>query len=326
MRRFCVVVFFIIPLLSFAQQRNTLYNNYINQYYDIAIKQQTEHKIPASIILAQGLLESGAGQSHLAQKANNHFGIKCHDWEGKKIYHDDDKKNECFRRYDKVLDSYEDHSAFLVNRQRYSSLFQLDPTDYKGWAHGLKQAGYATDPRYANKLIAIIEEYELHRFDLMAADNITEYKKEKKTKSETTKERKKRERNRSIKNKNDNSSVIIDAFAVHRVEKNNGVKYVIARQGDTFGSIADEFSLKESKLLSHNDALEGSEPAVGEKVYIQRKKNKAAKGLERHTIKTGESFYTISQQYGIKLVDLYKINGFPYDQRAEIGKTIKIRP
>ena len=159
-----VFIFLITGLVSIAQNRNQAYLSYIDQYYKLAIKQQKEHNIPASIVLAQGLLESGAGLSDFAKQSNNHFGIKCNnDWTGATIYHDDDSKGECFRKYDKVLDSYEDHALFLKNRQRYAFLFYLSSSDYEGWAHGLKKAGYATDPTYAFKLISIIEDYNLHR-------------------------------------------------------------------------------------------------------------------------------------------------------------------
>ena len=148
-----------------AQRRNTLYNKYIKEYAPLAIEQMDKYKIPASITLAQGLLESGAGRSVLARKSNNHFGIKCHGWPGGKVYHDDDEKGECFRAYRKVEDSYEDHSQFLKNGPRYAFLFKLKITDYKGWAKGLKKAGYATDRSYANRLITIIEDYELYKYD-----------------------------------------------------------------------------------------------------------------------------------------------------------------
>ncbi|MBP8023376.1 MAG: glucosaminidase domain-containing protein, partial [Paludibacter sp.] len=146
-----LLAFIFSTILStlFAQSKSQAYINYVQNYYKLAMIQQKEHGIPASITLAQGLLESGAGMSELARKSNNHFGIKCHDWSGEKTYHDDDERGECFRKYDKVLDSYEDHSAFLKNRTRYAFLFELSPTDYQAWAHGLKKAGYATDPSYA---------------------------------------------------------------------------------------------------------------------------------------------------------------------------------
>ncbi|WP_400081246.1 glucosaminidase domain-containing protein [Winogradskyella sp. R77965] len=138
---------------------------YIDLYSDIAKNNMRTHKIPASITLAQGILESGSGKGRLAQKANNHFGIKCHGWKGAKIYHDDDRSQECFRKYRKAKTSYEDHSEFLTGRRRYASLFKLKPDDYKGWAKGLRAAGYATDRKYPQKLISLIERYQLYEYD-----------------------------------------------------------------------------------------------------------------------------------------------------------------
>ena len=141
-------------------------NRYIKLYAPIARKQMKVYKIPASITMAQGILESGHGESTLATKGNNHFGIKCHkEWKGKKIFHDDDKEDECFRSYRNPVKSYKDHSLFLVNRDRYRFLFDLNKKDYKSWAEGLKKAGYATDPEYAKKLISLIERFNLTRFD-----------------------------------------------------------------------------------------------------------------------------------------------------------------
>ena len=164
--KWMLVIMSLCLTTSLHAQRKNTYNAYIKQYAPMAIEQMQKYKIPASITLAQGLLESGAGRSELALKSNNHFGIKCHDsWRGKKTYHDDDAKGECFRVYKSVADSYEDHSQFLSGRTRYASLFKLQITDYKAWARGLKKAGYATDPSYANRLISIIEDYELYKYD-----------------------------------------------------------------------------------------------------------------------------------------------------------------
>lgn len=294
------LLFFLSTLSLFAQHGNTHYHNYINNYYKTALKQQSKHNIPASIILAQGLLESGAGRSELATKANNHFGIKCHDWTGKKVYHDDDRKNECFRKYGHAQESFEDHSAFLVNRSRYASLFALSPTDYKKWAHGLKAAGYATDPTYAYKLISIIEEYELHRFDLMATNEVD--------------------------NRGGSSSGKVSAHAVHPVIKINSTKYIVARHGDTYRSVADELNTKVDKLLAYNEMPANAQLKPGERVFIQKKKKKAARGFDTHVIQPGESLYAIAQYYGIRLVEIYKMNNLPYSQQAQPGMIIRLRP
>ena len=142
---------------------------YIDTYKDVAIVEMQRYKVPASITLAQAILESGSGQGRLARYAHNHFGIKCHStWQGASVYHDDDEKDECFRKYEDPIQSFEDHSLFLANRSRYAFLFELDPVDYKSWAYGLKKAGYATDSKYPNKLISLIQRYHLHQYDLMA--------------------------------------------------------------------------------------------------------------------------------------------------------------
>lgn len=158
------IIIYTVPFVAVFSQirRNSVYQTYIDLYKDLAIEEMVRHKIPASITLAQGLLESAAGRSELARKGNNHFGIKCHGWTGRRVYYDDDERNECFRAYDNVSQSFEDHSMFLSKQNRYSRLFRLSMTDYKGWARGLKACGYATNPRYADKLIEIIELYELY--------------------------------------------------------------------------------------------------------------------------------------------------------------------
>ncbi|MDG5489950.1 glucosaminidase domain-containing protein [Psychroserpens sp. SPM9] len=144
---------------------------YILKYNAIAMDEMRTSKIPASITLAQGILESGSGKGRLSVEANNHFGIKCHGWTGKKIYHDDDKSQECFRKYDYAFSSFEDHSEFLTGRSRYANLFKLRPDDYKGWAKGLRAAGYATDKKYPQKLISLIERYQLYKYDDMVLNN-----------------------------------------------------------------------------------------------------------------------------------------------------------
>lgn len=302
------IIFFALNLFQLqAQSKSQAYINYINNYYPLAIIQQEEHGIPASITLAQGLLESGAGQSELANKSNNHFGIKCHDWTGDKAYHDDDERGECFRKYEKVLDSYEDHSLFLKNRSRYAFLFELSPTDYQSWAHGLKKAGYATDPSYAYKLISIIENYELHQFDL------------KKTKTVSKKQ--------SDSNKQSEVSPIgsVDAFRTHEVYRNNGVKFVVSVVGDTYSSLAEELNISEKRLRRYNEINEFTQLTPGTQVYIQYKKRKAARGNNNYVVKTGDSMYSISQNYAIKIEKLYQLNQMPYSQGAKLGQVLKLR-
>ena len=293
-------------LLSFAQTRNQAYLSYIEQYYPLAVKLQKEHNIPASIILAQGLLESGAGLSEFASQSNNHFGIKCNnDWVGNRIYHDDDQKGECFRKYNQVLDSYEDHALFLKNRPRYAFLFNLNPADYEGWAHGLKKAGYATDPTYAFKLISIIEDYNLHRFDIgnFAATTIF------------------RENSAGY----TGSMGTIQAKSSHSVYRVNGVKFVTSLDGDTYAKIAEEFNMESEKICEYNEVDFRASLPMGIRVFIEQKKTKAPKECESHVVQEGESMYTISQDYAMKVENLYQLNKIPYTEGVSYGQVLKLR-
>jgi len=301
----CSVLMF--SSLTNAQTPNKNYLSYIEQYHQLAERQQKEHGIPSSISLAQGLLESGAGLSTLAKASNNHFGIKCNDWTGQKVYYDDDNKGECFRKYNLVLDSYEDHAAFLRGRNRYASLFLLNPTDYEAWAFGLKKAGYATDPAYAFKLISIIEGYDLHRFDLGISSTGT------------------KAGNPMNNTVSTNPMGSIDAFLSHTVQKNNGVRFVTALAADTYGSIADEFNVSEERIRMYNDVSTASGLNPGSRVYIYPKKKNASREFSSHTIHAGESMYIISQHYAIKLEKLYQLNKMSYSAGAKTGQVLKLR-
>jgi len=213
---------------------------YIKKYAPIAVSEMHKYKVPASITLAQGILESGNGRSQLASKSNNHFGIKCHTgWKGAKVYHDDDEKGECFRKYKYVESSYEDHSQFLSGRRRYASLFALRKTDYKGWSKGLKKAGYATDKNYPKKLIKIIETYELYEFDKIREKDL------KRVKKETSKT----EHKPKIKT------------------KKRAKKYYEVKKGDTLYSIARKYETSVTKLKKVN-ALTGNTLSIGQKLLI----------------------------------------------------------
>jgi LysM repeat protein len=302
-----ILLFILITFTSLsAQNLSKSYLAYIQQYHQIAERQQKEHGIPASIILAQGLLESGAGQSVLTKMSNNHFGIKCTDWNGDKVYYDDDAKNECFRKYDQALDSYEDHALFLKNRSRYAFLFDLKPTDYEGWAFGLKKAGYATDPAYGFKLISIIENYKLHQFDLGKnvdyADNST------------------------AQNSNNNGSLgSIQATITHEIYRVNRVKCVNALQGDSYASIADEYNISENRLRDMNEVSPTDGLVHGMRVFLNYKKHKADKSVETHTVELGESMHSIAQDYGVITEDLYKMNQMDYSEGAKLGQVLRMR-
>jgi len=316
MKTYLFILFLVCPLLVFSQTRAEIFNAYIDNFSEIAVRQQQRHGIPASIILAQGLLESGAGRSRLAVEANNHFGIKCHGWTGATIYHDDDEENECFRKYDNVIYSFEDHSLFLTSRPRYAFLFELDPTDFRAWAHGLRKAGYATNPRYAYKLIAIIEDFQLYRFDTMAETDVAQARPTTQPQPEVTVERQRR-------NRAPLSS--ISAYSPHEVMRVNGVRFVVARAGDTFGSIADQFGLREQQILCFNEMPAGARPEVGQRVFLDRKKRRAPRGFDSHVIQPGESLYSISQHYGIRLIRIFELNNMPLDDKAEVGFILRLR-
>ena len=293
MKKLKLFLILIISCLTLqAQTRNKQYEAYIKKYRELAVEEMKKYHIPASITLAQGLLESGAGQSTLARKSNNHFGIKCgSDWYGKTVSHDDDARGECFRAYKHPKDSYEDHSKFLAGRPRYASLFNLNITDYKGWARGLKKAGYATNPRYADQLIGIIELYELYKYD---DKNYLKWIK---------------------KNPNPHQTYIA-----------NDLLYIVVRAGDSWKSISQEFDISQKKLRKYNDLYKGYALQVGDILYLEKKNKKADKEHIVHVLRAGESMYSISQKYGIRLKNLYKLNKMDEDDPApKIGTILRLR-
>ena len=308
------IVLFICAITLSAAPKLTR-QQYIAKYSAIAVDEMNRYGIPASITLAQGCLESGNGNSLLASKSNNHFGIKCHDWNGAKTYHDDDRKNECFRVYKHAKQSFEDHSQFLVNRSRYADLFKLKMSDYKGWAKGLKKAGYATDPKYPTKLINIIEEYELYKFD-----NAKRYAKNKKRdKTVATEQTRRHAPTSSYKN------FEVSISDGHKVLDINRINYIIVRKGDTFSSINAEFELRDWELFKYNDIKEGSTLIPGQIIYIQSKRSKAARHHKTHKVAVGETMHQISQKYGIKLKSLYKKNHMVMGSEPRSGQIISLR-
>ena len=273
-----------------ANAQADAYNRYIKQYKDIAIKHQKKYGIPASITLAQGLLESSAGRSRLAREANNHFGIKCGSgWKGKTIKHKAERGKECFRKYKNAEESYEDHSRFL-KRDRYKPLFKLKTSDYKGWARTLRKCGYATDKKYPDKLISLIERYKLYQYDGGKLDkNRTEYK---------------------------------NGREVHKLGK---MKYVTACAGDTYESLAKELGIKKKKLLSFNDAENDAAIDEGDRIFITKKEKKFP-GKEKTCIVEGnETLHDISQRYGIQLKSLLKMNKLKDSDTIKTGDILKIR-
>ena len=299
-----VLVYVLLSLTTtFAQAQSTWnarYQSYINQYKDCAIEQMLKWKIPASITLAQGLLESGAGESSLTRRGNNHFGIKCHGWTGKTIYQDDDRRNECFRSYNSAFESFEDHSRFLASGQRYRKLFDLKITDYKGWAHGLKRAGYATNPHYAENLIQLIENFNLNKLDL----NVSGYS-----------------------HQNSLAKEISNVIADHKIFMCNKNFYTFARSGDTFQNLSKELGVSQRKLRKYNEVDKDYVLQEGDIVFLLEKQKKADKSLKGkwHVVQPGESMYSIAQHYGMKLKTLYKINFRDADYAPQAGTLLLIR-
>lgn len=304
---FILLICFSIQLTSLAQPAERLISRteYIDQYKDDAIREMLRSGVPASITLAQGILESGDGNSPLAKYANNHFGIKCHSgWEGPSFIQDDDAKNECFRRYYSVYDSYKDHSDFLANRSRYAFLFDLKTTDYKGWAKGLKKAGYATNPKYPDLLIRIIEENDLSQFDrVKRMPQIAE--------TPVTKPR-------------EVEVVSTPAKAIPEIKvSDNNIKYVIAKNGDSYYKIAEENQMGLWQILKYNDVKKGEHPSAGDIVYLQPKRNKSKVGA--HRVKEGENLWKVSQIYGVQLDALCKKNNLPENATISKGMVLTLR-
>lgn len=304
MRRFLTIGILILFCFSLNAQMkwNSKYQAYIDKYKDLAIAEMLKYNIPASITLAQGLLESGAGTSELTMKGNNHFGIKCHDWLGATTYHDDDEKQECFRAYRDAYESYEDHSRFLAKQPRYSRLFALKKTDYKGWAYGLKSCGYATSPTYAQKLIGIIELYKLHNYD-----HAKSYDKFMVERSEV--------------------KYVPTGLKQHQIHIYNRNYYLKVRPGDTFKSLAKEVGISYRKIAKYNERKKNDKLVAGEIIYLKKKQKKADKMYKKrpHRVKSGESMYSIAQYYGIRLSSLYKMNHLSPDYTLKVGDTLRVR-
>ena len=296
--------------------------DYINSYKDIAVLEMKRTGIPASITLAQGMIESDYGRSRLAKEANNHFGIKCHDdWTGPTIRHNDDKRNECFRKYGKVQESYYDHSDFLKSGSRYKSLFYLKGDDYKGWARGLQKAGYATNPDYANMLIRKIEEYNLMMYDKGYKSSVIPGK----TLAETPFNVTGSDTDIIQKQKPVAVSGQVSLSLPVRVMENNRIQYIIVRDGDTKESLEKEFSLLRWEIPKYNELKDDFQPVAGQLLYLQPKRSKAEPGKENYTTVEGDTMYLVSQKFGIKLKSLYELNRMEDGSEPETGKKLWLR-
>lgn len=317
MKKLSLVFFTICVLLSsisvvkadrrknFKPKHRLTRNEYIEKYREIAIKEMNEYHIPASITLAQGILESGDGNSYLAVVGRNHFGVKCHSsWQGPTIHIDDDKKNECFRKYRSVENSYKDHSVFLQSK-RYQHLYKYKITDYKKWARGLKKAGYATNPHYPKLLIKIIEENDLAQYDKFYQKDYTSHK-------SSPFDRGSGNFKFTIGNKN-------------RIEERNKSRSIVAVKGDTYLSIAQKYGLKEWEIYNYNDAHKADIPKANTIVYLERKRGKAERGKNTHIVAEGENMHDIAQLYGMRLKALYRRNRMRSGRQPSVGDTIYLR-
>ncbi len=300
-----VVCALLAPTLTTADTPTSIGKQYVSKWSATAVSEMKRSGIPASITLAQGLLESNFGKSPLATKANNHFGIKCHDWKGEKTYHDDDHKGECFRKYSKAEDSFKDHSDFLRYRDRYKFLFDIKITDYKGWCYGLKKAGYATDPQYPQKLINLIETYNLTRFDtgVVVPDTPNELE----TPVAAA------------------AGEVVKFSMSRQIYSQNKVPFVYSLAGESYASIAESNNLFLREILKFNDLSKTRELEPGTVVYLRAKKGKAAKHVDKYVAEGGETMWEISQRFGIKLKKLLKMNGVGRNYQVRSEDEIRLR-
>jgi LysM repeat protein len=313
----------LVSKLLFAQSSDVI-RQYIATYKDIAIEEEVRTGVPAAITLAQGIHETQAGTSDLVRASNNHFGIKCKsEWTGQTVYHDDDAKGECFRKYDDPRDSYKDHSDFLKNRPHYASLFNLDPTDYEGWAYGLKKAGYATNPKYPQILIKLIKDYNLQDYTLIALGRKAPDQNDAVWASHKTADKDKAE---SLSEMRSNTAEAIHTersaypLGVFRI---NETKVTFVTKGTAYLKVAEENNIGLSRLFEFND-MDPVDIAVRDQlIYLQRKRKTGAN--EFHTVAEGESLYDIAQAEGMRLENLLEYNFLQPGMRPQIGEKLYLR-
>ncbi len=314
MKRFLTVLGMLLLATAMVWGQKLTRTEYIEKYAETAVREMKATGIPASITLAQGCLESGNGNSTLATKANNHFGIKCHkNWKGKTIRHDDDEKNECFRSYRNADESFRDHSDFLRYSDRYAALFNLELTDYKGWAYGLQKAGYATAKTYAESLIRIIEENELYRYDKL----------DRKAREELPPTPMEAEFSTAFKPYPGHK--LYTASLGREIRTTNGVAWIIAQDGDTYAGLAKEFNLFRSEILRFNDRSRNTALQPGEVVYVEAKKRESAKNLDKHVVEEGETMRGLAQRYAVKMKKLYQYNAMRPGTEPEPGTILNLR-
>ncbi len=313
-----ILTLFLLPLLALTQPPKRISTpEYISLYKEDAIKDMKKMGVPASITLAQGILESESGNSVLAREAKNHFGIKCHkEWTGETFHKDDDAKDECFRKYRTVLESFDDHGRFLRERSRYAFLFDYTITDYKSWAHGLKKAGYATNPRYAELLIKLIETHELYNYDTGGKNMPISQGSPPPVASAQgkTHEHPKQGKPAQKPEKAVKAGVMVNA---------QQVPYVIAGKDDSWFSIAVSQDLRLWQVLKYNDARQNDIIESGSIVYLKPKRGRPSKDF--HIATEGETLWEISQQHCVRLKKLIKLNGMESGVTISAGQKIKLR-
>lgn len=345
MKKLALLTFLLLfSIKNFAQDSKDI--EYIRLYAKLAVEEMHLYKIPASITLSQGILETGGGQSRLAEKGLNHFGIKCkNEWTGKTMSHTDDAPNECFRVYNSVQESYRDHSKFLAERPYYKDLFKLDMHDYKAWAHGLKKAGYATNPKYAGILISRIEKYNLNQFDKLHPNEV-ETKLEEMFGPSSTK---------SLTGMTDATetageiiaAVMPDVIAktvdetiekanktievakreenpMMRIKKHaNGIQYVIAYEGESISKLANLYEIDSKKLASFNELPENGKLTPGQFVFLDKKKTKGKDQF--YKVQQGDNMYLISQKVGMKIGKLYSLNKMEAGKQPKAGAVLNLK-
>lgn len=328
---FLLLILVLAVEAASAQSRPTRQTReeYIERYKHIAIDQMERYGIPASITMAQGILESDCGNSTLSRSSNNHFGIKCkRDWTGEKVYHDDDEKGECFRAYPTVEDSYDDHAEFLDRQPRYDSLFVYASDDYRSWARGLKACGYATAPDYAERLVRIIEESKLYLLDKPNGDTLyAQHRTEQKNPDEWfSSQSSTLDLETSTGVDPDNYRVTINAHQGYNIYELNGVYYILAKENDTFEKIASKFMISARNLRKFNDLKDKkAQPMTDEVVYIERKKTRWLGPQLHHRCREGETSYSVGQKYGIRSRSIEKLNGLKRGATLQPGTEIRIK-
>ena len=314
----------LVGVVSVVAKERQTREEYVEKYKAIAIAHMERYGIPASITMAQGILESDSGNSRLSTSSNNHFGIKCKKtWTGDRVYHDDDAKGECFRAYPSVEASYQDHADFLDQSPRYDSLFAYPSDDYRSWARGLKAAGYATAPDYAERLVKIIESMKLYLLDKENGNKIYAA-----SKSATANTEAWWESNIATSDEQINPNafrVTVNSHKGYGVYRTNHTFYVVAKEGDTFESVGKVFDISAKMLRKFNDVASDVELSKGDIVYIERKKTQWLGNVMQHKVVRDENLYSLSQSYGIRLKSLAKLNRLRPSEEVRKGETIRLK-